>query len=1077
MPTTYADRGGTFTDVVVVDDLGAASVRKLPSDRAVLGDLAEGRLVFGTTVATNAVLTGNTVPVLLIVAEGLADLPRIGDMTRPALFDPDEAPRPPLWTRIVAVRGRLDARGVEVEPLILPPAWPLDGIAAVAIALPHSGRNPAHEQAVAAAVLAERPDLYVSMGHRLAPGVGLLARIETALLDAAVTPVLRHAMTADRIPDDALALRSDGTLVQAAQLLAPDALLSGPAAGARALAAIARRGGGRAVIGLDMGGTSTDVVVLGSPEELPLAGEERRVAGLRNRRPALRIETIAAGGGSVVALHGRTLTVGPTSAGADPGPQCTGRGGPPTVTDAALSLGLVDADAFVPPLRVGLVKLPCSAGEAVDLCREQMAAAVRRAAAEGGHDPADFALVAFGGAAGQHAADVAARLGIAEVWVHPAASVLSAWGLAQARREESASGPIWATLPAAWPDLVDAWERLTAALPPLGPPRRLAACRILGTDRTLVVAGSDAEALQRAFREAHRAATGTHQAGLVEVVDAIVRVSEPAGADPILPDDPWGLGEAVREGPALLRCPTTSVYVPTGWTARRRDGLLVLSGPQRDPAAASEITPHTLAVWSSRFEAVAEEAGAALVRLARSVNIRERRDFSCAVFDEGGRLVAHAPHVPVHLGAMGETVRDLLRTVPSPPDGVSWLCNHPGAGGSHLPDLTVTTAVYHQGRRWFVACRGHHVDVGGITPGSMPPRATRLEEEGVAVRHLRLDGPLDPLLGAVRDPDTVAADLDAQVQANRVAASRLRALGPASNTSFWMAALRRAARDSVADWMGDHDGLEGSARDDVDGVPLAVRVRVTGGRLRVDFGGTGGPHPGNLNAPRAVTRAALLYALRVAIGRPFPLNEGALDDVDLVVPAPSLLDPPDGAAVAGGNVETSQRIADLLLGLLTGRAAGQGTMNNLTLGGAGWSFYETVGGGQGASPKGAGLSGLQVHLTNTRATDVEVLEHRLPLRVVRFALRDGSGGRGRHAGGDGLVRELALLAPGTAALLAARRPPPGAAGGEAGSVGQDAVLQNGRWLPWDGAPVALQAGDRVRVETPGGGGYGAVIDP
>lgn len=1071
LPRTYVDRGGTFTDVVVVYDDGRVIVRKVPSDRAVVGELADGPLTFGTTVATNALLERKGVPTTLVVSEGFADLVRIGDMTRPALFDPDARRPEPLCDAVVEVPGRFGPDG-EVDPVDVAA---LDvRTDSVAVALLGSGWDGRHERAVADAL----PGRFVALGHTLAAELGYLARVETALVDAAITPVLRAALDRDRIPADARAVRSDGSLCPAAELRAPDAILSGPASGVLAVAAVAAQAGFRAAVGLDMGGTSTDVcrVEVG---RLPRREGDTFAAGLRVRRPMLEIETIAAGGGSILGHDGRVLSVGPASAGADPGPQCYGRGGPPTLTDAALVAGLVDPLAFDPPLDRSKVALPGDAAAFLDVARDAMAHAVRRIATARGVDLADHALVAYGGAAGQHAAEVAARLGIDTVLVHPCAAVLCAWGQALARREETATRPLWAPFSAGVAALRDAWDALERALPALGEVERTVTMRHVGTEHALEVGGDDAATLEAAFRAEHRHRYGFDRPGApIELVDARVRVRAPAPAPPRVDDDPWALADRVVLGPTVLFAPTTAVHVPAGWTARRDRGLLRLDRHARAarPAATAR-TPDGVALWGARFQAVAEQAGGVLQRLARSVNIRERLDFSCAVFDGDGRLVANAPHIPVHLGAMGETVRDLLATVGDPEPGQAYLCNDPLAGGSHLPDLTVVTPVRHGERRFFVACRGHHVDVGGVTPGSMPPHATRLAEEGFVVRHLPLleGGGLrdigDALVGC-RDPDTVRADLEAQVAANTYAARALAELGPPDVVAAWMAHLVDVAAEAVAEVVASLS--DGAAEDVIGGVPLRVALRREADALRVDFSGTGGPHPGNLNAPPAVVRAAVLYGLRVLVRRDVPLNEGALRPVRIVVPSPSIVSPPAGAAVAGGNVETSQRLVDLFLRAAGARAAAQGTMNNLTLGGRGFQFYETIGGGEGGSPRGPGASARQVHMTNTRATDPEVLERRLPLRVRRFAIRRGSGGAGASPGGDGIVREIEALTAATAALLATRRDTgaPGLDGGGAGAPGRDAIVRDGVATAWDGRPVALAPGDRVRVETPGGGGFG-----
>jgi 5-oxoprolinase (ATP-hydrolysing) len=474
--------------------------------------------------------------------------------------------------------------------------------------------------------------------------------------------------------------------------------------------------------------------------------------------------------------------------------------------------------------------------------------------------------------------------------------------------------------------------------------------------------------------------------------------------------------------------------------------------------------------------AVAEQAGERLRRLGRSVNIRERLDFSCAIFDGQGGLVANAPHIPVHLGAMGETVRDLLRRIPEPPAHQAWLCNDPAAGGSHLPDLTVVRCVHHEGHRFFVANRAHHVDVGGLTPGSMPPHSTTLDQEGLVFRHLPLleEGvlrDLRPFLKGCRDVDSVLADLEAQIAANNHAAETLCALGTGALIESWMGHLYRVAEEEVRALLKRM--VCGRAEDHIDGIPLRLNLKREQDRLIVDFTGTGGPHPGNLNAPPAVLRAAVLYALRCLIGRDFPLNEGALSPVEIRVPENSILSPPPGAAIVGGNVETSQRITDLFLRAAGAQAASQGTMNNLTLGGGGWAYYETLGGGSGACAKGAGVSAVQVHMTNTRATDPEVLEARLPLALRRLSIRRGSGGEGHHPGGDGLIREIELLAPASASLLRTRRETgaPGLGKGGAGMPGEDSLFQDGAWSSWDGETCHLNKGDRIRIATPGGGAW------
>jgi 5-oxoprolinase (ATP-hydrolysing) len=558
------------------------------------------------------------------------------------------------------------------------------------------------------------------------------------------------------------------------------------------------------------------------------------------------------------------------------------------------------------------------------------------------------------------------------------------------------------------------------------------------------------------------------------------------------------------EGPAILLQEGSTVVVDPGFDAALdRHGILTLrdaasgSGPA---ALRGRGDPVWVEVMGHRFMSIAEQMGAVLRNTAVSTNIKERLDSSCAVFDREGRLVANAPHIPVHLGAMGETVRAVRRVFPDLVPGDVVCTNDPSQGGSHLPDVTLVTPVFagegdaRAAPAFFVATRGHHADLGGITPGSMPADSTTLEEEGVLLRPFRLvhaghfDEPrlrrlLTEARHPARNPDDNLADLEAMVAANRQGERLLSALveelGCAAVEGA-MAELMEAAAALVAREIrrvGDGSFAFADALDD--GTPVCVRLEIAGDRLRVDFAGTGPAVAGNLNAPRAVTQAAVLYALRALVAERIPLNAGCLFPVEIRIPPRSLLDPPPGAAVVGGNVETSQRIVDVLLGALGRAAASQGTMNNLSFGDARFGYYETIGGGAGAGPGFDGASGVHTHMTNTRITDAEVLETRYPVRLERFALRRGSGGAGVHRGGDGVVRAFRFLAPVEASVLSERRVrrPFGLAGGEPGLAGRNRVLRaDGRVEELPGrAQVRLGAGDGIVIETPGGGGYGPAV--
>jgi N-methylhydantoinase B len=490
------------------------------------------------------------------------------------------------------------------------------------------------------------------------------------------------------------------------------------------------------------------------------------------------------------------------------------------------------------------------------------------------------------------------------------------------------------------------------------------------------------------------------------------------------------------------------------------------------------LDPIELQVLTGALRAAAAEMGAALIRSAHSSNIKERRDASTGLFDADGQMVMQAEHIPVHLGAMPAAVEALLGERHEP--GVSWILNDPFAGGTHLPDITVVTPAFAGGRLiGFAASRAHHADVGARTPGSMPADSRTLEEEGVVISPRRLDeAALAEIVARMRQPHERRADLRAQLAANRIGVARLGAMAARLG-----AERLREGTDAVLDYcerrtraclaaMPDGRACFEDVLEAPDGgdLPLRLTAELRGERLVLDFAGSAPMHEGNLNCPLAVTRSACLFAVRVLTDPDIPPTAGAYRPVEVRAPAPSLLNAPPGAAVAAGNVETSSRVADMVLSAF-GRAQGQGTMNNLSLGGDGFSYYETLGGGQGACPDADGASGVHVAMSNTLNTPVEALEREFPLRVVEYARRRGSGGAGLRRGGDGVVRELEALSEMTYSLIAERRhhEPRGADGGGPGMVGRD--LLDGAPLPGK-ATGTLRTGQRLRIETPGGGGFG-----
>ncbi|HXQ64155.1 MAG TPA: hydantoinase B/oxoprolinase family protein [Steroidobacteraceae bacterium] len=773
---------------------------------------------------------------------------------------------------------------------------------------------------------------------------------------------------------------------------------------------------------------------------------------------------------------------------------------------------------------------------------DTMANAIKHVSLGAGHDPSQFTLACFGGAGGQHACRVAAALGIDTIFIDPLAGVLSAVGIGLAEPRALRRGTLGLALDAAG---VAAATRLAAEL--AGDAREAlkgaaetgrecrAEIRVADSDVALPVEFATPAAMAEEFRREHARRFGYRPADESALVIAAVSVELVGGADaelpPLLPTtgrgpaaapahvDAWfdgryrsvplfireQLAAAARiEGPAIIAEATATTIVEPQWSAQVvAGGALVLRrerSDEKDPVELARADPVLVEVFGGLYMHVAEQMGTVLRQTASSVNIRERLDYSCAVFDAGGRLVANAPHMPVHLGSMGASVRAVRdRHGAAIRAGDAFLVNSPYAGGTHLPDLTVVSPVHLEESpvaTFWVASRAHHADVGGITPGSMPPFSRRIDEEGALFEGERIvsNGRFEvalvrELLGRGRWPArNIArnlADLAAQLAANARGAGELARLvreqGRAAVTAYMghvqanaEARVRAALRALAIAGQGPkrHEReLDGGER-----LVVTITVEATHGSARIDFTGTSPQSERNFNAPRAVCTAAVLYVFRTLVDSDIPLNEGCLAPLELVIPAGSLLDPRPPAAVVAGNVETSQCIVDLLYGALGVLADSQGTMNNFTFGDAECQYYETIAGGAGAGPGFAGASGVQTHMTNSRLTDPEVLESRLPVLLREFRYRRGSGGSGRWRGGDGLVRRIEFRRPLAAAILANHRriAPRGLAGGGNGECGRTTVRRVDGTAEVLGATdaVSVAAGDQIEIETPGGGGYG-----
>ncbi len=1185
----WIDRGGTFTDVVARHPCGRLSTLKLLSEnperyadaalagiRMLLGlGLDEpvppqtvAAVKMGTTVATNALLERKGDRTLLVVTAGFRDLLRIGTQNRPELFA--RAIRLPemLYEDVLEVGERVSVTGEVLRPLDLDAteiglrqAYEA-GIRAVAIVFLHGWRFPDHELAVGR-LASTLGFTQVSLSHQASPLMKVVGRGDTTVVDAYLSPILRRYV--DRVAADLAGTRlmfmqSSGGLTDARRFQGKDAILSGPAGGVVGAVRTAAMAGFGRLIGFDMGGTSTDVCHYDGSYERSF---DTMVAGVRLRAPMMRIHTVAAGGGSILAYDGARFRVGPDSAGANPGPASYRRGGPLTVTDCNVMVGKIQPDWFpavfgaaadqildAATVRHRFDALAATIGDGrppeqvaegfLSIAVLGMANAIKQVSVARGYDVTRYTLVCFGGAGGQHACLVADALGMDSIFLHPLAGVLSAYGMGLAdlrvlkeralelRLDDDAMPAINRALADLDLEGRSELERQGVERTDMNATRR-AFVKYQGSDTALEIeAAGECRPLVQAFEAAHQARYGfvmarplVVEAVAVEIAGGGEKVLEPEAAGarttPLTPRARVSLytggawhqaalydradlvpGDGV-DGPAIIAEATATTIIEPGWRAEMTPRLhLVLRRyiprPQRF-AAGTRIDPVLLEVFNNLFMSVAEQMGAVLANTAHSVNIKERLDFSCAVFDAQGGLVANAPHIPVHLGSMGDSVRTILaarRTTLRPGDAI--MLNSPYNGGTHLPDITVVSPVFDAGGDellFCVASRGHHADIGGITPGSMPPDSTSIAEEGVLIddvpavqggrfreseiRELLASGPYP-----ARNPDQNIADLQAQLAANAKGTTELLAMvdryGIATVRAY-MGHVQANAEESVRRVIDRLEDSEFSlAMDDGAVIRAAITIDKAARRARIDFTGTSAQRPGNVNAPAAITRAAVLYVFRTIVDDVIPLNEGCLAPLDIIIPDGSMLKPRPPAAVVAGNVETSQAIVDCLMAALGVMAASQGTMNNFTFGDATRQYYETICGGAGAGPDFQGASAVQTHMTNSRLTDPEILEWRYPVLVDGFTIRAGSGGRGRHHGGDGVVRRIKFLEPMTAAILSNRRriAPFGLAGGGDAKPGRNAIERaNGSVEDLPGTAQAdMLPGDVFIIETPGGGGWG-----
>ncbi|AQG79824.1 hydantoinase B/oxoprolinase family protein [Spirosoma montaniterrae] len=1040
---------------------------------------------------------------------------------------------------------------------------------AVAISLLNAYRNPVHEQQLRDALMAAGlPFVTCSTDVSSAPGYvsrtqtavvdAYLTPVLRSYLDNVQTQLGGHSVRV---------MSSAGGLVRADLFRPKDSLLSGPAGGVIGAAAVgsdrlpatsSRRL--PPLLTLDMGGTSTDVARIDGEPDYRF---ETTIGPFVLQLPSLAIETVAAGGGSVCWFDGSQLRVGPQSAGASPGPACYGATAPGqplllTITDVNLLLEKLHPQQFGIPVfpekaREALAQLVehifSKTGQRPDgltllrgfehIANETMAGAIRKISVSRGFDPAQYSLLVFGGAGGLHGCAIARLLNMEQILLPFDGGLLSAYGIGQAQIERIASRSVLqplADIETQLAEMADALAEQAKADLQQDVGRKTSIVlksvtvflRFQGQEATVDVPLS--QQLMADFQDKYRHLYGHYpESRAVEVESVRVVVSTVAEASVVsgppvshrhavpsfqagaYPAYDWTRlqeGDTFR-GPALLLNTTSSAFIEPGWRVVVQGNRDVVADYIADIDARPDTVTNELVqleLFTQRFRAIAEEMGAQLQRTAFSTNVKERLDFSCALLDANAELVANAPHIPVHLGSLGVCARLCLNKLPLGPGDVL-ITNHPKFGGSHLPDVTLLQGVFTDDEQLigYVINRAHHAEIGGKVPGSMPPDAVSLTEEGVVLEPQyvvkagqflwktnadRTDNGLEARFTQAPYPTRAIAenraDIEAALASLRAGEAALRNLvrqHGIETVQHYMRQLQQSATEAIMDVLQPLSGQTFCAEESLDdGHTIRVSVGVNEGRVTFDFTGTSGVHPNNLNANVSILHSAILYVLRLWVDKDIPLNEGLMTPVELILPGESFLNPifPDDEtqcpAVVGGNTEVSQRLVDTLLKALGLAACSQGTMNNFLFGNSQFGYYETIGGGTGATTGADGRSAVHQHMTNTKLTDPEELERRYPVRLHQFSIRTGSGGAGRWRGGDGIVREIEFLEPVQATLLSQHRvvAPYGLNGGEPGAVGRQTLIRaDGREETLPGIFTrAMQAGERIRIETPGGGGVG-----
>ena len=1025
----------------------------------------------------------------------------------------------------------------------------------ICVSLIHGWKFPSYEIEIQS-ILNQLGHKNVTLGHEISKTIKYIRRTHTSLVHAYVDPNIRSdidnlkkEINFDKNNISLRYMQSNGGLAEEKNFRGINSILSGPAGGVMGAISVGKKSGFKKIITFDMGGTSTDVSHFEGELEYK---NEKTIDNQKLQVPIIDIDTIASGGGSILDYRNSRMTVGPKSAGSYPGPMSYGKNGPLTLTDANLFLGKIVEKYF--PQKFGYdgksslnkrivskefnqlrdnidpKMLPEDVAEGfVKIAVEKMCRVIRKIASRKGLHLDEHALVSYGGAGGQHACQIAESLEIKTIIINPFSSFLSAYGMAQSGEKYIKQESTFFEFDQKNTSKIDALvrkmqkENLFNTTSKTVSHLNLFYLKYKGTDQSICIKVNkskiEGKNLIKNFRKIHKKIYGYNLNRNI-ILDMIQVETTPRYDNIELPirkintkkkfdkANFYSKGKWVEAivcriekfydfeliGPAILIDDHSTIIIEEGWQAARdkSGNILIKKIKQSKSHRKADKSPIMLEIFNNLFMSVAETMGETLQRTAASINIKERLDYSCALFDNIGNLVANAPHIPVHLGSMDDCVKGLIKKNQPIKRGDIFINNSPNSGGTHLPDVTIISPIFSDKTEdiiFYLATRGHHPDIGGIYPGSMTPDAKKLDDEGIIfdnfkirmidlTKHERLQKKLNSSKYPARNPELNIQDITAQVAANKIGEIQLRKIIEYYGLETVLGQMYAIQENAKEACLGIIKNIKPSNFDmRLDNFHLKLKIKVCSESKKINFDFTGSSREslGNFNAPLPITKAVIIYVLRCLINEDIPLNSGILEPVEISTDSNSIINPSKNAAVSAGNVEVSQALANCIFGALSIKASCQSTMNNVILGNDKFQYYETVCGGQGAGENHDGCDAIQTNMTNSRSTDPEIFEEEYPIILAEISLVGKKQNNGKWKGGRGLKKIFVICDNMNCSLLSNNRkkPPFGLSGGEPGKLGSNAIIRNNVLKELEGnCQIQLLIGDKLAVITPSGGGYG-----